>query len=101
MAYRVVFAPEARSQLEALTEYISTASSPDIAFGFVSAIIAYCEGLERHPRRGTKRDDLRSGLRTVGFRRRVTIAFDVDDETVTILGVFYGGQDFETKMRLA
>jgi toxin ParE1/3/4 len=38
---------------------------------------------------------LRPGLRTIGFRRRVTIAFAVEAEVVTIIGVFYGGQDFE------
>ena len=36
-----------------------------------------------------------SGLRTFGFRRRVTIAFEVTEDTVAILGIFYGGQQFE------
>jgi hypothetical protein len=31
----------------------------------------------------------------VGYRRRVTIAFEVADDAVNILGVYYGGQDFE------
>jgi toxin ParE1/3/4 len=39
------------------------------------------------------------GLRTIGFRRRVTIAFTVETNTVTILGVYYGGRDFETSLR--
>ena len=49
------------------------------------------------PERGAQRDDLLPRLRPVGYRRRVTIAFRVDaaSATVTILGVFYGGQDFE------
>jgi toxin ParE1/3/4 len=34
-------------------------------------------------------------MRLLGFRRRVSIAFSVDNETVTILAVFYGGQDIE------
>jgi hypothetical protein len=37
-----------------------------------------------------------AGLRTVGFERRVTIAFVVTADTVLIEGIFYGGQDFET-----
>jgi toxin ParE1/3/4 len=41
---------------------------------------------------------LRPGLRTIGFRHRVTIAFAVEAETVTIIGVFYGGQDFEAAL---
>jgi toxin ParE1/3/4 len=35
-------------------------------------------------------------LRLFGYRRRVSIAFQVTDEVVTILGIFYGGQNFET-----
>jgi len=38
-------------------------------------------------------------LRTIGFRRRATIAFSADDRMVTILGVFYGGQDYEAALR--
>ena len=47
------------------------------------------------PLRGQVRDDLLDGLRTIGFERRVTIAFVVNDDAVLIEGVFYGGQDFE------
>ncbi|MGA9600133.1 MAG: type II toxin-antitoxin system RelE/ParE family toxin [Methylocystis sp.] len=65
---------------------------------FRGAIIDYCEKLESFPEHGTRRDDLRPGLRTIGFRHRVTIAFAVEAETVTIIGVFYGGQDFEAAL---
>jgi toxin ParE1/3/4 len=41
------------------------------------------------------RDDIRPGLRVVGFERRVTIAFAVGEAGVTIVRVFYGGQDWE------
>ena len=44
-----------------------------------------------------KRDDLRPGLRTVGFRRRATILFEVDHQVrqVVIHGVYYAGRSFE------
>jgi toxin ParE1/3/4 len=29
-------------------------------------------------------------------KKRAVIAFDVDAEQVSIIGVFYGGQDYET-----
>jgi plasmid stabilization system protein ParE len=45
---------------------------------------------------GVARDDLRPGLRIVGFRRRVTIAFAVTEATVEIPGIYYGGRDYET-----
>ncbi len=41
------------------------------------------------------------GLRTVGWRRTVTIAFQVfeDEKRVVILGVFYRGRDSLAEMR--
>jgi toxin ParE1/3/4 len=40
-----------------------------------------------------------SGLRTIGFERRATIAFMVTADAVVVAGVFYGGQDFEANFR--
>ena len=42
-----------------------------------------------------RRDDVREGLRIVGFERRATVAFHVDKRRVTILRFFYGGQDWK------
>ena len=78
----------------ALFRYIAGEASPDIADSYVGAIIEHCEKLEMFPLRGTPRDDIRPGLRTTTFKRRVTIAYCVIAERVTVLGVFYGGQDF-------
>ena len=39
---------------------------------------------------------MRPGLRTTNYKKRAVIAFDVDGEVVSIIGVFYGGQDYET-----
>jgi plasmid stabilization system protein ParE len=44
---------------------------------------------------GLAKDDLRPGLRTVGFRRRAVIAFAVHESAVEIHGVYYGGRDYE------
>ncbi len=51
------------------------------------------------PERGTRRDDLFPGLRTVGFERRVTIAFRVLDQQVEIVTIAYGGRNFEAELR--
>ncbi len=42
------------------------------------------------------RNDVRPGLRITHYKKRTVIAFGVDAETVSIIGVFYGGQDYET-----
>jgi plasmid stabilization system protein ParE len=97
--YHVVFAPEAQEQVASLYRYIATAASPKIAERYTSAIVAYCEGLQTTPHRGSSRDDIRPGLRITNYKKRTVIAFDVNDEMVSIVGVFYGGQDFETALQ--
>ena len=49
---------------------------------FTDRIIAHCLGLATFPERGTRRDDLRPGLRITTWRRRVVIAFHITPETV-------------------
>jgi plasmid stabilization system protein ParE len=96
VSYRVAFSPEAEEQLAALYSYIAAAASPEIAARYTEAIVTYCEGLRAFPHRGTRRDDVRPGLRIINYRKRAVIAFFVDAEQVSIIGVFYGGQDYET-----
>lgn len=96
MSYRVAFTPEAAEQLTALYGYIAAAASPDIAARYTEAIVCFCEGLQIFPHRGTLRDDVRPGLRITHYKKRAVIAFDVDAGQVSIIGVFYGGQDYET-----
>ncbi|WP_235682074.1 type II toxin-antitoxin system RelE/ParE family toxin [Sphingobium yanoikuyae] len=63
---------------------------------FTDGIVEHIGKLTDFPRRGTMRDDLRTGLRTIAWRRRVTIAFAVEEAIVVIIGIFYGGRDFES-----
>ena len=96
MSYTVAFAPEALAQLDALEDYISKTEAPDVAARFIDNIISYCESLALFPLRGICRDDLLAGLRITHYRHTTVIAFRVapDNDTVSILGVFYGGQDY-------
>jgi toxin ParE1/3/4 len=96
---QVLFTPLAERQLDQLHRYITEQASERIADGYIGRIVAFCEKLSAFPERGAKRDDLLPGLRTLGFERRITIAFMVADDAVLIEGVFYGGQDFETSFR--
>lgn len=96
MSYRVVFSPEAEDQLAELFQYIAQASSPERAAGYTEAIVSYCESLRTYPHRGMKRDDIRPGIRITNYRKRAVIAFAVEGDTVSVLGVFYGGRDYET-----
>ncbi|AWP24514.1 plasmid stabilization protein [Acidiferrobacter sp. SPIII_3] len=129
MSHTVQFSPAARDQLAELEDYLSEAASPAVASRYVDAIIAYCEGLATFPMRGRGRDDILAGLRITiiayceglatfpmrgrgrddilaglritNYRRRAVIAFLVDAEAqiVSIVGVYYGGRDFEAILR--
>ena len=99
MQHTVVFTPEAEEQLANLYRYIAVAASPQIAERYTSAIVNYCQGLQTFPHRGRRRDDIRPGLRITNYQGRAVIAFDVDAERVSIIGVFYGGQDYETALQ--
>lgn len=97
--YYVVFTPEAEEQLATLYHYIAAAASPEIAARYTGAIVTYCESLRDFPLRGTQRNDIRPGLRITNYRKRAVIAFAVNNDRVSIIGVFYGGQDYETGLQ--
>ncbi|MFZ1682121.1 MAG: type II toxin-antitoxin system RelE/ParE family toxin [Rhizobiaceae bacterium] len=91
----VFFSPEALEDLEHIYDWIADAGSPNAAMAYVQRIESACRSLDLASNRGQARDDIRPGLRTVGFERRLTIAFTVGSESVTILRIFAGGRDWE------
>lgn len=97
--YRVILTRNAEVQLDEIETYITAEASRPIARRFVDGIIAKCDALEYFPSRGTPRGDLGIGLRTVPYLRRTTILYSVEDDTVAIHGIFYGGQDWESWFR--
>ena len=99
MNYTVVFTPEAESQLAALYRYIAQAASPEVAQRYLDAIVTYCEGLQSFPHRGSQRDDIRPGLRVTNYKGRCVVAFAVTNKLVSVIGVFYGGQDYEAVLQ--
>ena len=96
---RVVFTPRAERQIDKLHADIAEQASEGRADAYIARIVKFCTGLATFPFRGQQRDDLLPGLRTIGFERRVTIAFVVTADIVLIEGIFYGGQDFEATFR--
>ncbi len=98
MTHRVIFSPKAEAQLVKLHRDIGDRSASEIGERYTAAIVKYCLAFSTFPHRGTQRDDIRPGIRTVGYRRRA-IAFEIASDTVNILGVYYGGQDYEADLR--
>ena len=93
MAREVSFSPEAKADLSSLYDYIAEHSGAFRALAYIERVEQWCLGLATFPERGTRRDDLRPGLRVVGYERRLVAAFMVTRDAVTILRVLYGGRD--------
>ena len=96
----IVLSPEAQTRLDHLQDWIAKSNSEATAERFCSALLTRPENLRDFPQQGTARDELRAGLRTLGFRGRVTIAFAVTQATVDIVGIIYAGQDLEGLLSL-
>ncbi|RDJ22114.1 type II toxin-antitoxin system RelE/ParE family toxin [Bosea caraganae] len=95
MGGTVRFAGQAVQDLQDMFDYLHPVAGERIARDHVAKLYAYCLSFETFPERGTRRDDLRPGLRFVGYRRQATIAFVVTGNGITILRVFARGRDVE------
>ena len=91
----VEFSESAQFDLLELETWLESAAGKDVARRYVDRIVDQCLTLDLASERGTRRDDILPGLHTIGFRRRVTIAFQVTEHKVTILRIFRGGRDWE------
>jgi plasmid stabilization system protein ParE len=65
-------------------------------------VVETCEGLALFPLRGVPREDVRPGLRVTHHKGRTLIAYavDIDARNVSIVGVFYGGQNLDAALSL-
>lgn len=102
MTGRIHFTPEARQQLHQLDEWIADKATDETARRFVAAILDHIDGILVFPLAGRARDDVRPGMRTTTFKKRTLVAYEVDESSgelvVNVVGVFHGGQDWETAL---
>lgn len=91
----IIYTSEAGDNLDWIYHTVAEASSATTADRYDRRIRTFCERLDYGSERGTSRNELRSGLRVIGFERRITVAFMVEPERVVILRVFYGGVNWE------
>ncbi len=100
--YKVSLTPDAIGDLKNIYEYISDKSGyPSVAWAYIQKLKEKCHGLETAALRGQKRDDLRKNVRIMAIDKSAIAAFEVNEtkQTVTILNIFYGGQDYDTIMK--
>ena len=89
---RVEYSLSAEDDIRAIYNWIADAADADTAKADVQRIRDCCDHLANFPNRGTSRNELASGLRTLGFERRAVIAYQVDG-AVRILRVLHKGRD--------
>lgn len=89
----VRLAPEAQDDLAGIYDYIVEVSgSSVVADRYLDRLGNFLSGLSVFPERGTLRDDVRDGLRIIGFERNASVAFIVENEKVIILRILGKGQ---------
>lgn len=98
MRYRVTIRPEAEEDLAKIYDIIAD-DNPATAMRFVDGIRDLSMSLDHFPRRGKPRDDVTTGVRTLVYRKRATIAYRILDDTVEVTRVFYAGRDYEAILR--
>ena len=99
--YKIDFMPDALIDLENIYHYIARKSKlPEVALSYVQKLQQKCEDLSLFPERGAKRDDIHKNLRVMGLDKNAIAVFKIKEEkqTVIIVNIFYGGQDYETIM---
>ncbi|MDQ0248049.1 toxin ParE1/3/4 [Sphingomonas kyeonggiensis] len=87
MSHQVRLSELAISDLVALHRWIAAEATPAIADEYIDRIETRVAALADFPDRGTPRDDLAPGLRTLSFERRLLIAYRVDGGTALVLRV--------------
>ncbi len=96
---RVVYAPDAATDLDTIYDYIADAAGTTVAAGYEERVRCFCDGLDLGAERGSLRDDIRPGLRVVGFERRIAVAFAVEEDRVVVLRILSGGRDWSSALR--
>lgn len=94
---RVLVDDPAKADLIEIADWIARRGAPISGKAFVGRIRAYIKTLDTASERGQRLDDVAAGLRLVSFEG-VSIAVHVDDHTVTVLRVLYGGRDVRTAL---
>lgn len=93
MTYDVQLSALAIEDLIARHQWASAQADRPTADGYLTRIEERIAALADFPHRGTPRDDLIAGLRTLIFERRLLIAYTVDGRIVTVQRVINALRD--------
>jgi toxin ParE1/3/4 len=93
--YAVRLSPEAQTDIVRIhAGVVEKSGSPVTADRYIDRISGFLSSLNVFPERGTVRDDVRAGLRIIGFERSASVAFIVEEDGVVVLRILAKGQEF-------
>ena len=93
MTYSLRFLQIARDDLIALHTWVEGEADAVVADAYLERIEARCWNLTEFPNRGTPRDDLMPGVRSLSFERRILIFYRVEGLLVEIMRVVSGARE--------
>ncbi len=93
--HRVVVSDEAQRDLFVLFDWIENLADERQARSYLLRLKRFTQSLEMASERGRQRNDIRSGMRVIGFERRVTIVFAIADDRVLIVRYFGFGRNWD------
>lgn len=99
MTYDVQLSALAIEDLIALHQWVSVEADIPTADGHLTRIEERIAALADFPQRGSPRNDLVAGLRTLTFERRLLISYNVDGKVVTIQRVINAIRDLAPILR--
>ncbi|MDS7594922.1 type II toxin-antitoxin system RelE/ParE family toxin [Agrobacterium tumefaciens] len=93
--YAVRLSPEAQTDIVRIhASIVENSGSPVTADRYIDRISGFLSSLNVFPERGTVREEVRSGLRIIGFERSASVAFVVENDDVVVLRILVKGQEF-------
>jgi toxin ParE1/3/4 len=93
VGFDLVYLPRADADLDRIYHWLAPRAGAAVALAYVARIEAACQRLTDFPRRGSPREELKHGIRTVPFERRATIYYRVTETAVEIARILHRGLD--------
>lgn len=99
MGFDLVYLPGADADLDRIYHWLAPSAGATVALAYVARIESTCQRLTDFPRRGSPRDELELGIRTVPFERRATIYYRVTETAVEIARILHRGLDADREFK--
>jgi toxin ParE1/3/4 len=89
----ITWSATAQSDLLALFDWIAERAGIEVGEDYTTRIEAFATALIDNPRRGSPRDELQKGLRSIVYRRRTILFYHVRGTAIEIIHIAHGGRD--------